>query len=294
MEYVDRFIKKYESDAEVKNRKKVLSFFTTQSDGKSLTMITNALLRTSKTEKITFTLLQMVSPQEAESIESIDEYKNMLFKDLTSICEKENTIARSFVKISDDYASDILKLSEEHQSELIIIEISSDDLDFTVNENLYLSPKNETQKYPLSNVANPWIKNVSELLLRNDYATALFIDKGIKSIKKVFVFILDIRDISILRYAHHFPLNENTTLIIWDAIGLISNLPELQKLFSSMNKKTDSRVEMWDIDKKITEEVIQQQDLIITGIEGWDKLMHTSISWNKSLPTTLIIKDELN
>ncbi|MDD2243663.1 MAG: hypothetical protein VB024_07670 [Dysgonamonadaceae bacterium] len=294
MEYVVKFLKKYEDDADVKNRKKVLSFFTSQSDGKSLTMITNALLRTSKTEKITFTILQMISPKEAEFIDNIDEYKNMLFKDLTSICEKENTIARSFVNISNDFTSDILKLSEQYESELIVIELSSGDLDFTVNENLYLSPKNETQKYPLSNVANPWIKNVSELLLRNDNATALFIDRGIKLIKKVFVFILDISDISILRYAHHFPLNENTTLLIWDAIGLIANVPELQKLYTSMNKRTDGRVEMWNIDQKITEEVIQQHDLIITGIEGWDKLMHTSITWNKSLPTTLIIKDELN
>ena len=294
MEIVDRFITKLEDDADNKYRIKALSFFTYKSNGKSLTMVTNALLRTSKSDKNTFTLLQILSPDEAELVTNSEEYKRTLFKDLTVFCDKENTIARTLVMVTNDYVSHVLSLVEQHESKLVLMEIDSDIMDIIVDEKLSISPKNETQKHSLLNIENQNIKNVIEFLIRNDNPTAVFVDRGLKVITNIFLFILDEKDISILRYAHLFSLNENYKIMIWDAIGIINRVPELQKLYTTFSKKADGRMTLWNIDLKITEQVIRQQDLIIAGIEGWDKFINSSLSWNKSLPSTLIIKDELN
>ena len=56
-------------------------------------------------------------------------------------------------------------------------------------------------------------------------------------------------------------------------------------------KKTDGRVMLWDDDLKIEQDFIQQQDLVIMGIDGWGKLLATALPWTDSLPSTLIIKD---
>jgi hypothetical protein len=65
----------------------------------------------------------------------------------------------------------------------------------------------------------------------------------------------------------------------------------MQKLYQYIVKKTDGRVHLWNDDRKIEEDFIRGQDLVIIGVEGWVKLINAPLPWKEVLPSTLIIKD---
>lgn len=82
--------------------------------------------------------------------------------------------------------------------------------------------------------------------------------------------------------------------MIWDAIGIIESEPEMEKLYQRFCKKADGRLKLWDNDKKIENDFIGEQDLVLIGIEGWEKLTQSAVSWAHSLPSTLIVKPATN
>ena len=81
--------------------------------------------------------------------------------------------------------------------------------------------------------------------------------------------------------------------MIWDAIGAIELNPKMQKLQQSFVKKIDEKINIWNNDEKIDTDFIIKQDLCIFGLDGWNKLISTPLSWINQLPSTLIIKDNI-
>lgn len=136
------------------------------------------------------------------------------------------------------------------------------------------------------------LRDLTVLFDINPVATALFINRDLKKMKNIFIPILGLSDLQVLPLIYiRLSRKENVKLMIWDAIGAIKNYQKIYKIYQSL-KKSDERVELWDINKKIDTEFIKQQDLFIIGLDGWRKLLNTSLEWISDLPSVLIFKDK--
>lgn len=295
MDFADILLKRLD-DNELKRPIHALICFSKPETGKALSSLAIDFAKL-QTNKPRTTFLHLIDEQQQHHISDINEYKNHLFSEILSEFEQDKISIRTFVKVSDNFVEDILKTSEEQGCNLVLLGIGSNVFNTQLWEK-YCRLKREsensesfiwTQFEP--NEAKS-LQKVSSLLSRNPNASGIFINNNFEKAQHIFAPILEAEDVHIFTYLYQMAANENITIMVWDAIGITHSDPKVQKLFQYIVKKTDNRIKRWDNDKKIGAEFIATQDLVIIGIDAWDKLISSSIEWTSILPSTLIIKDK--
>lgn len=296
MEPADILLKKIANESDLQKPINVLICFANPKTAKALIVMTCELVRQNP-EKSSVTALHLISSQEAEQIQNMDVYKTEMFADFIELGEKNKTLVRTFVKISDNFVDDILETAEEQHSGLILAGIGHNVFNTQMWEKykvLKSNPDNtETDiQQQLGKARTRSLHNISSLLSRNPKATGIFSDNEMRNIEHVFVTILDPDDVHIFTYIHLIAQKENVKVMVWDALGLTETHPSVKKLYQLINRKSDGHVYIWNNEKKIDYDFIRRQDLVLIGINGWEKLIGSAISWVNSLPSTLIIKDK--
>lgn len=296
MDFVDILLKRLDCENELKRPIHVLISFSKPETGKALGILANELVKL-RTEKPTITALHLISNEEEAAIEDITLYKTMLFSDIIAESERNKVTIRTFVKTSENFVEDILQTSQEHGCNLVLLGMGNKVINpqlWDKYSKLKREPEN-SESFIMEqfepNQAN-YLLTVSSFLSRNTAASGIFINNNFKDARNIFVPILDKEDVHIFTYLYQMAVKENVFVMVWDAIGITETDAKLQKLYQYITKKTDNRVKKWDNDIKISTDFISQQDLIIIGIEAWEKLISTPLSWIPSLPSTLIIKDK--
>ena len=290
MALIDKFLKKTHDDQESDQPLNILVCFSKPNTGKALCKIASYFMQNkNKNEQIAS--LHLLVKEEYDKIENIETFKASLYDGILEECKKGTAMVRTFIKSSDDFVSEILSSSEELGSNFVLIGIGK-----TV-----FTPKlwGSYQKFRAYQGAPQAAENtldtlshrgVSSLLERNNKTTGVFIDHNLDTINQIFIPILDKTDIHIFDYIKRLAEKTEAKITLWDAIGVVDSVPELKKIFQTMQKNADGRVSLWDNSKKIDYEFIKQQDLVIIGLEGWTKLISSAITWSHSLPSTLIIR----
>lgn len=275
----------------------ILICFSKPETGESLGFLATELLKV-KDDGSEITLLNLVSQTQFQAIKDVERYKNQLFGGIIEKCEKNNILVRSFIKESETFVSDILETEKEQNIDLVLLGIGGNVLSNALWEK-YKSIVKDSESSNSEEIQNQFhsaidqsLKSVSALLNRNTMDTGIFVDKGFTKIDRIFFPVLDKNDVSALHLLNRFSKNENTKIMVWDAIGILSNglAPDSQRFFQIIQKKSDNRISLWDTNKKIDSQFIEQQDLILIGYDGWNKLIATSLPWLETLPSTLIIK----
>ncbi len=293
MDLADNIINKIDLDAELKSPVNALICFSKPQTGNALGILINEILA-AKPDKSSITAVHLIDEVQAQHIGDIEVYKNELFSQIIAECEHNHITIRTFIKTSDDFVDDILHIAEEQDCNLLLLGIGSN----VFNKNLWKkymmlksNPVNSedyiNEQFEVKEARS--LKNVSSLLQRNQNVTAVFIDNGFNGSRKVFIPILDKEDTYIFPYVYQLSLKPEVSIMIWDAIGILQN-SSIQKMYQYIVKKSDGRVALWNNNKKIEYEFIRNQDLMIIGIQGWDKLISSALPWTTTLPSTLIIK----
>jgi len=289
-------LNRFDGESELKKPTNALVCFTQPETGKRLSRLAFQIAM-SRPDKSAITLLYLIDHQEEMlPADESNGARGMVLSDFMPKGEKSKITMRTFVRESEDHLTDILKMTEEQQCNLVLIGIGSDELDLKVVERysrLRSDPSNPAaailEQFTDSEVQR--LQEISSLVSRNSVPTGIFIDNGLTEGNNIFVPILSKADVHIFTFVHHTAQKENVKIMIWDAIGIIASEPKMQKLYQFILKKTDGRVQLWDDDRKIEEEFIRKQDLVIIGVDGWVKLINAPLPWKESLPSTLIIKD---
>lgn len=299
MDFVDTFLYRFDNEVETKKPGSVLVCFADRQIGKVLCRLAAQIIR-SKSEKSSITLLYCIDKAEMmRRKDEMDEYQNEIINDFLPAEEKEKILLRLFIKPEDDFHADIIKISEEQKTNLIFLGIRYENFNFE-QEKKYNKLQNDPVKSDIfilkqfNEMEAGTLKNINVLFNKNMTASGLFIDKGVKEMKKLFVPILSKADIFLFLYLYRIALKEDVKIMIWDAIGIMETEPKMQKFFQYIVKKTEGRIHLWNNDRKIGTEFIEGQDLIIAGTEGWQKLICTPLQWTNFLPSVLIIKENTN
>jgi hypothetical protein len=299
MDFADVLLNRINGEAETKRNNSALVCFSSLETGKILNRMAAYITR-SKSEKSSITLLYLMDKAEVmHHGEKMDEYQHKIIADFIPTEERDKITLRLFIRPSDNCYADILKISEEQKSNLILIGIGNNEFNPQLvrkygqlkndpaNSDIFILEQLEEKEAGM-------LRNINTLFNRNTVSTSLFIDKGVAEFRKLFIPILHKADIHIFTYLYRIAQQENVKVMVWDAIGLIQSDPKIQKLYQFIVKKTDGRICLWNDNKKIECDFIKEQDLIVISTEGWDKLVCTPLQWTDCLPSTLIIKEKTN
>lgn len=303
MDLVDIIVNRIDGDTELKRPIHALVCFTEAATGKRLGILA-AHFALSRMEKSSITFLHLQEPrdtpdpmEEEQTVMESDVYQNSTFTGILEKGEKNRITVRAFVKHSRDHVTDILRTSKEQNCNFVLVGVDFERFNPGLWQRYYQLKGNPTHSdsYVFSQfhpTEARLLNNIAQLIDRNPVGTGLFMDKGLKNATKIFVPILSAADVQVLPYVHfRFAQKDGIELMIWDAIGAIQSDPRIHKLYQLIVKKTDGKVRLWDDDRKIERDFIQQQDLMIMGIDGWGKLLSTALPWTDALPSTLVIKD---
>jgi len=294
MEFVDILLKRIEGENELKRPVNALICFSKVKTGKALGALMNKMVRF-RPDKSSVTLLNLIDAEQAKHIQDENTYKSELFSDIIQLSEANKLSVRTFVKQSENYVEDILRTAEEYNCNLVLLGIGSSVFNSSLwHKYLKLREDNnlpEAALQQLDEKAASSLNNVSTLLARNKLSTGIFVENNYLDANQLFVPILYKEDAYSFPYFYQMAKNPDVTVTVWDAIGLMESDQKFQKLFQFIAKKTDGRVKLWDNNKKIELNFIQQQDLMIIGFNGWEKLIGSPLSWTHCLPSVLIIKD---
>lgn len=294
MEFVDILLKRIEGENELKRPVNALICFSKVKTGKALGALMNKMVRF-RPDKSSVTLLNLIDAEQAKHIQDENTYKSELFSDIIQLSEANKLSVRTFVKQSENYVEDILRTADEYNCNLVLLGIGSSVFNSSLwHKYLKLREDNnlpEAALQQLDEKAASSLNNVSTLLARNKLSTGIFVENNYLDANQLFVPILYKEDAYSFPYFYQMAKNPDVTVTVWDAIGLMESDQKFQKLFQFIAKKTDGRVKLWDNNKKIELNFIQQQDLMIIGFNGWEKLIGSPLSWTHCLPSVLIIKD---
>ena len=294
MEFVDILLKRIEGENELKRPVNALICFSKVKTGKALGALMNKMVRF-RPDKSSVTLLNLIDAEQAKHIQDENTYKSELFSDIIQLSEANKLSVRTFVKQSENYVEDILRTADEYNCNLVLLGIGSSVFNSSLwHKYLKLREENnlpEAALQQLDEKAASSLNNVSTLLARNKLSTGIFVENNYSDTNQLFVPILYKEDAYSFPYFYQMAKNPDVTVTVWDAIGLMESDQKFQKLFQFIAKKTDGRVKLWDNNKKIELNFIQQQDLMIIGFNGWEKLIGSPLSWTHCLPSVLIIKD---
>jgi len=294
MEFVDILLKRIEGENELKRPVNTLICFSKVKTGKALGALMNKMVRF-RPDKSSVTLLNLIDAEQAKHIQDENTYKSELFSDIIQLSEANKLSVRTFVKQSENYVEDILRTADEYNCNLVLLGIGSSVFNSSLwHKYLKLREENnlpEAALQQLDEKAASSLNNVSTLLARNKLSTGIFVENNYLDANQLFVPILYKEDAYSFPYFYQMAKNPDVTVTVWDAIGLMESDQKFQKLFQFIAKKTDGRVKLWDNNKKIELNFIQQQDLMIIGFNGWEKLIGSPLSWTHCLPSVLIIKD---
>ena len=294
MEFVDILLKRIEGENELKRPVNALICFSKVKTGKALGALMNKKVRF-RPDKSSVTLLNLIDAEQAKHIQDENTYKSELFSDIIQLSEANKLSVRTFVKQSENYVEDILRTADEYNCNLVLLGIGSSVFNSSLwHKYLKLREENnlpEAALQQLDEKAASSLNNVSTLLARNKLSTGIFVENNYLDANQLFVPILYKEDAYSFPYFYQMAKNPDVTVTVWDAIGLMESDQKFQKLFQFIAKKTDGRVKLWDNNKKIELNFIQQQDLMIIGFNGWEKLIGAPLSWTHCLTSVLIIKD---
>lgn len=296
MDFADIVFKRIEGEDNPKKSLNTLICFSKENTGKALGVVIDKIAR-NRAGKSYITLINTIDREQALEIEDDNVYKSNLFSGIVKQGESDKLTIRTFVKQYDNYVNDILKTAEEYNSDLILIGAEIDVFSSSIWKK-YLKLKTdkiideEIFFKELGEQTTKTLRDVSTIMNRNDQTTGVLIVNKLEKIENIFVPILKDEDVFTLIYLYQFLKNQDISATVWDSIGILNNNQKMQKIFSTITKKADGRVRLWNNNKKIGVDFMKEQDLMVIARNGWEKLIDTPLCWIYDLPSTLIIKDK--
>lgn len=129
------------------------------------------------------------------------------------------------------------------------------------------------------------------VLKNSNLSVGIFIDKGLTEIKNVIVPILDEDDIFVGDFMERLTQNSYVRITLWDAIGLMDSSIEFVKSVRGIKAVNPYLFQLWNNNIPIDVDIFKKHDLLMVSLKSWKNLRERYPSWEKDLPSTLILND---
>lgn len=116
------------------------------------------------------------------------------------------------------------------------------------------------------------------------------VDKNFESADKIFIPIFDLNDFYLIEYAKRFINNNNSQVVILDAVGKIQKNVEIRELIKNIERLAPNHISLYQ-SVTIEKDFIEEMDLMLITHNSWKKLIESKSLWLTSIPSTLIISE---
>ncbi|NDV96853.1 cation/H(+) antiporter [Dysgonomonas sp. 521] len=293
------FKKKQIAEAQVERKFKILVSFKSARTGRKLLFLANSFIR----KKQANSELTMLHLSEGNLLYQygVEEEAEEVFD---SVKEEAHSLQQSFTpmfKVVGDISSNVAKIANKGDYDFLLIGFKgfvdsnnvlerflgfSNKLLHTPN---YLLMKFGSRKKWSRMLLAPLDENTRTIVSKSDMPVGIFIDKGLISMRNIFVPILDEDDIFVGGFMERLAQNSYVRITLWDPIGLADNSLEFVKSVKAIKSVNPYLFQLWNNNIPVDSDILNKQDLILISLNSWIELDDRNPKLMKEAPSTLIL-----
>jgi hypothetical protein len=294
--FSEKKISELAGDIERTVKYNILVAFGSPQRGVALLKLANSLVkRSSETSNIT---AMHLSPSNEINQYNVEEYEKESFRPIRIEAKKLNQPIRTKFKPSLDIHAEIIDTANEGSYDLLLIgagrsvfegTLLGKILGFTgkiINPERLIDTITGRERFFEAAVFDEKIK---QILKSSKLPVGILIDKRLDKVENVFIPIFSISDSFLLVYAQKLIHNNQSRVMILDAVGVIKQTPELKETIRSIEQIAPNQIALYS-ERKIDKEFLQQQDLMLISMDSWKKVLETQSVWLSNTPSVFIIK----
>ncbi|HMM04232.1 MULTISPECIES: cation:proton antiporter [unclassified Dysgonomonas] len=302
---IDKVFKKKHADTDLveEDKYKILVWFQSAEMGRKLMFLANSFIR----KKQATSELTMLHLSEGNLLYQygIEEEEQEMFKPVE---EEAHSLQQSFVpifKVVGDTNNSVAKIANKGEYDFLLIGYQGSVLSDNVlgrflgfsNRILhlpnYLLTKLGNQKKWSRMLLAPLDEGQRTIVSKSDMPVGIFvdrgIDKGLVSMRNIFVAILDEDDIFVGDFMERLAENSYVRITLWDAIGLMDTSMDFIKSVRAIKAINPYLFQLWNNNIPIDSDILKKQDLIMISLNSWKELDSRNPKLMKDAPSTLVL-----
>lgn len=293
------FKKKRIEETQVERKFKILVSFKSARTGRKLLFLANSFIR----KKQANSELTMLHLSEGNLLYQygVEEEAEQEFE---SVKEEAHSLQQSFTpmfKVVGDISSNVAKIANKGDYDFLLIGFKG----FVDSNNVlerflgfsnkllhipnYLLMKFGSRKKWSRMLLAPLDENTRTIVSKSDMPVGIFIDKGLISMRNIFVPILDEDDIFVGGFMERLAQNSYVRITLWDPIGLADNSLEFVKSVKAIKSVNPYLFQLWNNNIPVDSDILKKQDLILISLNSWIELDDRNPRLMKDAPSTLIL-----
>lgn len=293
------FKKKQIEETQVERKFKILVSFKSARTGRKLLFLANSFIR----KKQANSELTMLHLSEGNLLYQygVEEEAEQEFE---SVKEEAHSLQQSFTpmfKVVGDISSNVAKIANKGDYDFLLIGFKG----FVDSNNVlerflgfsnkllhipnYLLMKFGSRKKWSRMLLAPLDENTRTIVSKSDMPVGIFIDKGLISMRNIFVPILDEDDIFVGGFMERLAQNSYVRITLWDPIGLADNSLEFVKSVKAIKSVNPYLFQLWNNNIPVDSDILKKQDLILISLNSWIELDDRNPRLMKDAPSTLIL-----
>ncbi|MDR1504286.1 MAG: cation:proton antiporter [Prevotella sp.] len=302
---IDKVFKKKQADTDLvqEDKYKILVWFQSPEMGRKLMFVANSFIR----KKQASSELTMLHLSEGNLLYQygIEEEEEEMFKPVE---EEAHSLQQSFIpvfKVVGDTNNSVAKIANKGDYDFLLIGYQGSVLSDNVlgrflgfsNRILhlpnYLLTKLGNQKKWSRMLLAPLDEGQRTIVSKSDMPVGIFvdrgIDKGLVSMRNIFVPILDEDDIFVGDFMERLAENSYVRITLWDAIGLMDTSMDFIKSVRAIKAINPYLFQLWNNNIPIDSDILKKQDLIMISLNSWKELDSRNPKLMKDAPSTLVL-----
>lgn len=276
---------------------RILFAFENRKNGKSLLRLANSLVKEMKGNSAV-TAMHLSQTNELHAFNS-EEYEKESFEPIIEESVQLDQKITTLFKASLDVESDITDVANKGNYDLLLIGLGESIfegsllgkvLGFTtriINPDRILNTLSGREKL-FEN--SPFDDKTRQIISKSQVPVGILIDKELEKTEKIFIPIFGREDEFLIQYAQKMIHNAGAQITVLDASGHVKNNPALKEFIRFIEQNAPNHIELLS-ERKIENEFLKHQDLMLISIDSWEKLINSQSIWLNNTPSTLVIKN---
>ncbi len=279
------------------NKFKILISFGNPERGRSLMMLSHALVKNMK-ERASLTAMHLSLSSEVNHYK-LEEYEEESFRPLLGESKRLDQKVTTLFKVSKDFDKDIIEVANNGGYDLLLMGIGQSIfegsllgkiLGYTTKivnpENFFGRVKGKENFYENS----PFDERTRTILVNTKIPVGIFIDKELIKLDKVFIPVFNNRDHFLLFYAQNFINSNGSQVTFYNNEDNMEREYAIREAIKLIEQNAPNHVQL-SKNKSIEESFLQTQDLMIVSLENWKRLVESRSVWLAHIPSVLILTD---
>lgn len=298
---IERIFKHKQTDVNVAEAEKykILVSFHNAEMGRKLMFIANSFIR----KKQSYSELTMLHPSEGKLLSQygIDEEEKEMFQPIE---QEARSLQQDFIplfKVVGDTDTATAKFANKGDYNFLLIGYKASALADNVLgrflgfsnrllhlPNFLLTRLGNQKKWRRLLVA-PIDEGTRTIVSKSDMPVGIFIDKGLVSMRNIFIPIFDENDIFVGEFMERLAENSYVRITLWDAIGLVDSSMDFTKSVRNIKSVNPYLFQLWNNNIPIDGDILKKQDLILISLNSWKEIDNRNPKLMKEAPSILVL-----